>query len=37
MTAEQTPPAAQEQWAHINGRLVPKSGASVSIYDHGFL
>ena len=32
MTAEQT-----EQWAHINGKLIPKASASVSIYDHGFL
>ena len=37
MTAEQTPPAGQEQWAHINGKLIPKTSASVSIYDHGFL
>ena len=37
MTAEQTQPGAPEQWAHINGKLIPKSGASVSIYDHGFL
>src|SRR5579862_6246815 len=24
-------------WVHLNGKLVPKSEASVSIYDHGFL
>ena len=37
MTAEQTPTTAPEQWAHINGKLIPKTSASVSIYDHGFL
>ncbi len=26
-----------QQWVHLNGTLVPKSGAGVSIYDHGFL
>lgn len=26
-----------QQWVHLNGRLVPKSEASLSIYDHGFL
>lgn len=26
-----------EQWVHLNGTLVPKSQASLSIYDHGFL
>ena len=25
------------QWVYLNGKLVPKSEASVSIYDHGFL
>lgn len=28
---------AGEQWIHLNGRLVPKSEAHLSIYDHGFL
>lgn len=28
---------AREQWVHLNGKLVPKAEASVSIYDHGFL
>lgn len=37
MTAEQTTTGAPEQWAHINGKLLPKANASVSIYDHGFL
>ena len=26
-----------EQWVHLNGKLVPKAEATVSIYDHGFL
>jgi len=26
-----------EQWVHFNGALVPKSHASLAIYDHGFL
>ena len=26
-----------EQWVHLNGALVPKSQAHLSIYDHGFL
>lgn len=26
-----------QQWVHLNGKLVPKSSASLSIYDHGFL
>ncbi len=26
-----------EQWVHLNGALVPKSQAQLSIYDHGFL
>jgi branched-chain amino acid aminotransferase len=26
-----------EQWVHLNGRLVPKAEAALSIYDHGFL
>lgn len=26
-----------EQWVHLNGKLVPKAEASLSIYDHGFL
>ncbi len=26
-----------EQWVHLNGELVPKARAQVSIYDHGFL
>ena len=26
-----------EQWVHLNGRLTPKSEASISFYDHGFL
>jgi branched-chain amino acid aminotransferase len=26
-----------QQWVHLNGTLVPKADASVSIYDHGFL
>lgn len=26
-----------EQWVHVNGKLTPKSEASLSIYDHGFL
>src|SRR5262245_13507261 len=26
-----------EQFVHLNGSLVPKSQASISIYDHGFL
>jgi len=26
-----------EQWVHLNGKLVPKSEAHISIYDHGFL
>ena len=29
--------AQSEQWVHLNGELVPKAQASVSIYDHGFL
>ena len=28
---------AAEQWVHLNGSLVPKAAASISIYDHGFL
>ena len=27
----------RQQWVHLNGKLVPKSQASLSIYDHGFL
>ncbi len=32
-------PAAytSESFVHLNGQLVPKSDARVSIYDHGFL
>lgn len=26
-----------EQWVHLNGQLLPKSAAQLSIYDHGFL
>src|SRR5579871_2755254 len=26
-----------EQWVHLNGKLVPKCEANISIYDHGFL
>lgn len=26
-----------EQWVHLNGKLVPKQEATLSIYDHGFL
>src|SRR5579862_7002350 len=26
-----------QQWVHLNGKLVPKSHANLSIYDHGFL
>ena len=26
-----------EQWVSVNGELLPKHEASVSIYDHGFL
>lgn len=26
-----------EQWVHFNGKLVPKTEAHLSIYDHGFL
>jgi branched-chain amino acid aminotransferase len=26
-----------EQWVHLNGELVPKSQATLAIYDHGFL
>ena len=26
-----------EQWVHLNGKLVPKEEARLSIYDHGFL
>jgi branched-chain amino acid aminotransferase len=26
-----------EQWVHLNGKLTPKSEATLSIYDHGFL
>ncbi|HZO90635.1 MAG TPA: branched-chain-amino-acid transaminase [Chthonomonadaceae bacterium] len=26
-----------EQWVHLNGKLVPKAEAHISIYDHGFL
>jgi branched-chain amino acid aminotransferase len=26
-----------QQWVHLNGKLVPRSHASLSIYDHGFL
>lgn len=26
-----------QQWVHLNGKLVPKAQASLSIYDHGFL
>ena len=26
-----------EQWVHLNGELVPKNDAKLSIYDHGFL
>src|SRR5258708_33573307 len=29
--------AHTQQWVHLNGKLVPKSQASLSIYDHGFL
>ncbi len=25
------------QWVHLNGKLIPKADASVSMYDHGFL
>lgn len=28
---------AGEQWVHLNGSLIPKREAHVSIYDHGFL
>lgn len=28
---------SSEQWVHLNGKLVPKSEAAISIYDHGFL
>lgn len=31
------PNAGGEQWVHLNGKLVPKAEASLSIYDHGFL
>jgi branched-chain amino acid aminotransferase len=30
-------PQGTEQWVNLNGKLVPKSEAHVSIYDHGFL
>lgn len=30
-------PAAKELLVYVNGELVPKSKASVSVYDHGFL
>src|SRR5580658_3832725 len=26
-----------QQWVHLNGKLVRKSQAGLSIYDHGFL
>ncbi len=26
-----------KQWVHLNGKLVPKTQAALSIYDHGFL
>jgi branched-chain amino acid aminotransferase len=26
-----------QQWVHLNGKLVPKNEAALSIYDHGFL
>src|SRR5437016_13451068 len=26
-----------EKWVHLNGTLVPRSEAHLSIYDHGFL
>jgi len=29
--------AQAQQWVHLNGKLVPKGEASLSIYDHGFL
>jgi branched-chain amino acid aminotransferase len=28
---------AGEQWVHLNGSLIPKAQATVTIYDHGFL
>jgi branched-chain amino acid aminotransferase len=28
---------AAEQWVHLNGKLVPKCDAHISMYDHGFL
>ena len=34
---EGLPEKPTEQWVHLNGKLTPKSEASVSIYDHGFL
>src|SRR5882757_1590393 len=40
MAAQQTESGESpqpEQWVHLNGKLTPKSLASVSIYDHGFL
>ena len=27
----------ETQWVHLNGKLVPKTEAAISIYDHGFL
>lgn len=27
----------RDQWVHLNGKLVPKEAAHLSIYDHGFL
>jgi len=29
--------ADAQQWVHFNGKLVPKTQAALSIYDHGFL
>ncbi len=37
LAMEKAANSVQLQYVHLNGRLVPKSQAMVSIYDHGFL
>jgi branched-chain amino acid aminotransferase len=39
MAHDQDFPASpqSEQWVHLNGKLIPKSEARISLYDHGFL
>ncbi|HLH80122.1 MAG TPA: branched-chain-amino-acid transaminase [Chthonomonas sp.] len=36
-TEKSHPAPSDQQWVHLNGKLVPKAEAHLSIYDHGFL